>query len=179
VAHYPKTIRKIIGAAALLLLPTMSVQADAPPSPAGAIFYSTNQMYCGQYDAAKNLTRITPMKKGATTKAWSIAGRVAVAMIANDGTSVAKLPATANLLPPGSKPETVVLSFYAPGKVPVIVMLKQVIAKPAALARTTSNIHWASSYGYAADGMFELNTEEKVTFRIDPATGRAVNRKYY
>jgi hypothetical protein len=156
-----------------------AAHADAPPAPPAAIIYSLNRLYCGQYDAAKNLTRITPMKAGTRGKAWSIPGRLAVAMIADGGTSVVKLPVTANLLPPSATPDTVVLQFYAPGKPPLAVMLKQVVARPAALAKTVSNIHWASSYGFAPDGLFVLTTADGVEFRIDPATAKAVNRAYY
>ncbi len=100
-------------------------------------------------------------------------------MLSSYGPYAARLLATANLLPPGAPLQTPVVQFYAPRRPVIVITLKQVIANPSALRRTESHVHWASSYGFEPDGTFTLNTADDVTFRIDPATGKALNRRYF
>jgi hypothetical protein len=173
-------VRFAAALALLLAMPAAPAAADAPMRPGPVKICSANQLFCAQYDRAKNLTRIVPTKAAAgTQKRWSISGPLRAALISDTGTSVVTLPASANLLPQTSTGDTLVLGFYTPGKVPVTILLKQLVANPAVLPRTVSNIHWASSYGFEAGGMFVLTTSQNIVFRIDPSTGKPLNRHYY
>jgi hypothetical protein len=156
--------------------------ADAPPEPPKptiAKFCSANQRYCARVDDVAQLTVVAPAKASAAPKAWTIPARVSNALVSDHGKVVVVLPVTANLLPLDAKPDDVVLTFYAKGQAPHYVTLKQVHAKPLNLPKTTSHLHWASTYGFERNGNFLLTTSDGVTFHIDAATGRVLNRRYF
>lgn len=165
------------------MLLTSLAMADAPLEPLSATqnrkLCSFNGQFCVRYDAAANLTTIFANKPHPKFKTWTVPGRLDAALIANTGEAVAKIPATANLLPKRAAADTTVLCFYAPGKVVARIQLKQVIAHPAQLPETESHVQWASSYGFEANGDFLLITAEGNSFRIDPKTGKASNRRYF
>lgn len=165
------------------LIAPLPLQADAPPEPASIMpmrkTCSFNGQFCESFSRTTNRTTIQSAKANPKFKPWSFPGRLSTGIIANHGNAVAIIPASANLLPIGTSPETIILTFYTPGKGPSILRLRHVVAKPANLPPTASHVQWASSYGFEADGLFTLNTAEGQKFRIDPRTGNAMNRRYF
>jgi hypothetical protein len=140
---------------------------------------SFNGQFCERFTPSTNRTVIVAIRPNAKFKPWSFPGRIGAGMIANNGNAVAIIPASANLLPIGTSPDAIVLTFYTPGRGPSVLRLRHVVAAPAKLPPTASHVQWASSYGFEADGLFTLTTAEGHKFRINPRTGNAMNRRYF
>ncbi len=151
--------------------------ADAPTGPQVAKTCSPNAKHCGTFDPLADVTRIADV--GGQKGSWTVPGRPDALLISNSGKIAVRIPVTANILPLEAGGGTVVLAFYRPGQPPSSITLAQVVSDPTNLPRTVSGVHWASTYGFEADGQFVLETSQGVRFRIDTETGKPLNRQFF